>query len=108
MTEVVASCVDKYNLPLYFSSTRWTGEATIFRLLLRHAKKPKRKAIIVQLPIGTEADFKGIVDILSGKAYLYDKDGKVTISDVPEDMVDDVQSARNHLWKTLQSLMMNF
>jgi len=34
------------------------------------------KPIILQLPIGAEAEFKGIVDLISGNAYVYDADGK--------------------------------
>lgn len=44
------------------------------------------KPVIVQLPIGKESDFKGVVDLVSMKAYLYDGSGKVTATDIPTDM----------------------
>lgn len=54
------------------------------------------KPIIVQLPIGSEADFKGIVDLVSMKAYTYD-DGKATAMDIPADIRDLVETERESL-----------
>ena len=36
------------------------------------------KPIILQLPIGSESEFKGVVDLISMKAFTYDEDGKAT------------------------------
>ena len=50
------------------------------------------KPIILQLPIGSEAEFNGIVDLISMKAYTYDAEGKASECDIPSDMqklVDD-------------------
>jgi elongation factor G len=50
------------------------------------------KPIILQLPIGSEAKFTGIVDLISMKAYTYDAEGKASECDIPSDMqklVDD-------------------
>lgn len=55
------------------------------------------KPIIVQLPIGSEADFTGIVDLISMKAYTYDDSGKATAVDIPADMQDTVESEREAL-----------
>lgn len=52
------------------------------------------KPIITQLPIGSEADFKGIVDLVSMKAFTYDADGKATAVDIPADMKDEVDAER--------------
>jgi elongation factor G len=49
---------------------------------------------VVQLPIGSEAEFKGIVDLISMKAYTYDDKGKATAIDIPSDMQDLVESER--------------
>ncbi|GHS96019.1 elongation factor G [Synergistales bacterium] len=56
-------------------------------------------ALPVFLPIGAEANFKGIVDVLKNKAYTYTPDGsgKFTEGDVPADMADAAQSAREAL-----------
>ena len=55
------------------------------------------KAIPVALPVGAEDSFKGLVDLLSGKAHLYDAAGKETIGDAPADMADAVAQWREKL-----------
>ncbi|CAB5105049.1 Elongation factor G-like protein TM_1651 [Olavius algarvensis associated proteobacterium Delta 3] len=52
------------------------------------------KPIVVQLPIGKEADFKGVVDLVRMKAFQYDASGTVTVSDIPSDMQELVASER--------------
>jgi elongation factor G len=53
----------------------------------------------IQLPIGSEADFRGIVDLVENKAILYkDELGKeVEVVDVPAELVDEANAAREHL-----------
>jgi elongation factor G len=48
------------------------------------------KPLIITLPIGSEDSFKGVIDVLKKKAYLYEKDGsgKFTETDIPGDMKD--------------------
>ncbi|MDR2302382.1 MAG: elongation factor G, partial [Deltaproteobacteria bacterium] len=55
------------------------------------------KAVPVALPIGAEDSFKGLVDLLSYKTYLYDSAGKVSEAPVPPDMVEQVSSYREKL-----------
>jgi elongation factor G len=55
------------------------------------------KPIILQLPIGAEDDFKGVVDLISGQAYLYDEGGKAQKGEVPGDMQDAVESEKENL-----------
>lgn len=53
--------------------------------------------LIMTLPIGSEDNFVGVVDLLTRKAYIWDDSGipeNYTISDVPADMVDDVENYR--------------
>jgi elongation factor G len=56
-------------------------------------------AVAVQLPIGKESDFKGIVDLVQQKAYIYkDEMGEeIEEVDIPEDMKDDVKKYREIL-----------
>jgi elongation factor G len=53
----------------------------------------------IQLPIGNEADFRGIVDLVENKAILYlDELGKdVEVVDVPAELVEEANAAREHL-----------
>ncbi len=55
------------------------------------------KPILLQLPIGAEEDFRGVVDLISQKAYLYEEDGKSKVMDVPVEMQDQVASERDAL-----------
>ena len=54
------------------------------------------KPILTQLPIGEKSDFKGIVDLIANKAFIY-KDGKATVTGIPSDMTDEVESERADL-----------
>ncbi len=55
------------------------------------------KPIMVHLPIGKEANFNGIVDLISMKAYTYDENGKATVGDIPADMMEMVEAERETL-----------
>ena len=59
--------------------------------------------LVMVLPIGTEDEFVGVVDLLSRKAWVWDDSGdpmKYEIQDVPADMVDDVEIWREKLIET--------
>ena len=56
--------------------------------------------LVMVLPIGTENDFVGVVDLLTRKAWVWDDSGdpmNYEIQDVPADMVDDVETYREQL-----------
>ncbi|MEM1394921.1 MAG: elongation factor G, partial [Cyanobacteria bacterium P01_H01_bin.150] len=58
------------------------------------------KPLVMVLPIGTESDFVGVVDLLTRKAWVWDDSGdpmNYEIKDVPEDMKDDVETWREQL-----------
>lgn len=58
------------------------------------------KPLVMVLPIGTESEFVGVVDLLTRKAWVWDDSGdpmKYEIKDVPEDMKDDVETWREQL-----------
>lgn len=55
------------------------------------------KPIIIQLPIGSEGDFKGVVDLISMKAYVYDSNGKVSTADIPSDMQELAETEKETL-----------
>ncbi|MGF1678030.1 MAG: elongation factor G [Candidatus Methylacidiphilales bacterium] len=61
------------------------------------------KALVMVLPIGTEGEFKGVVDLLTRKSYIWDESGdpeKFTVGEVPADMKDKVEEFRNLLIET--------
>ncbi|MFO7963554.1 MAG: elongation factor G [Desulfobacterales bacterium] len=55
------------------------------------------KPVIIQVPIGAEADFKGVVDLIAMKAYIYEADGKAKPVDIPDDIRPDVEAEREAL-----------
>ncbi|HIJ56885.1 MAG TPA: elongation factor G [Deltaproteobacteria bacterium] len=55
------------------------------------------KPIILQLPIGSEASFNGVVDLVSLKAYAYDDSGKAKAVEIPSEMQDLVDTEREAL-----------
>jgi len=61
------------------------------------------KPLVMTLPIGTEDDFVGVVDVLSKKAYIWDDTGlpeNYEVSDCPADMVDDLETYHELLIET--------
>lgn len=57
-----------------------------------------KKAVALQLPIGAEGEFSGVVDLLSLKAYKFEDEGRTaTLIDVPADLVDQASEAREAL-----------
>ncbi|MEW5821926.1 MAG: elongation factor G [Cyanobacteriota bacterium] len=54
------------------------------------------KPVLVQMPIGQESHFKGVIDLLKMKAYIYQKDesGKFVEEEIPADLLDEAQSIR--------------
>ncbi len=59
--------------------------------------------LVMVLPIGEESNFKGVVDLLTRKAWIWDESGdpmNYTITDVPADMVEKVEEYREKLVET--------
>lgn len=69
------------------------------RTLASLQKSFGRKVVPIQLPIGSEQDFRGIVDLVTGKAFVYSLDGKgnVKVESIPEDMQAEVERRREEL-----------
>lgn len=57
--------------------------------------------VVLQIPIGEEENFRGYVDIGTRKGYLYNEDGSVTETDVPDDLLDDVEMYRESLMENV-------
>ena len=90
-TETVWRQADEYKVPrmIYVNKMDIMG-ADFFRVLQMIDERLKCNAVPIQLPIGSEAFFKGNIDLLTMKANVfYDELGKdVRVEDIPEDMVD--------------------
>ena len=99
-SETVWHQADKYGVPrvCYINKLDRTG-ADFYKDIDSIAKRLTTKAYPIQLPIGTESDFVGLVDLFTRRAYIYKDDmGKVIDeTDVPEDMKEKVEEYRAKL-----------
>jgi elongation factor G len=91
-TEQVWHYAEERKLPrLAFVNKIERENADFDRVVAQIAAKFDVAAVPIQLPIGSQAEFKGVVDLLAQKAYLGDK---ATEGPIPDDMADAVEEAR--------------
>ncbi|VEN74448.1 Elongation factor G 1 [Candidatus Desulfarcum epimagneticum] len=96
-TEQAWEFADEFGLPRLIFINKLDRERADFTRALNEAVELfKPKPIIVQLPIGAEQDFKGIVDLISMKAYVYDADGNASAGDIPADMMETAETEREN------------
>ncbi len=91
---------DTYNVPrMAFINKMDIMGANFYGAVDQIRNRLGKNAIILQLPIGKEDEFKGIIDLFENKAYIYndDKGEDVQIVDVPDDMKDDAELYRSEL-----------
>ena len=99
-TETVWRQADKYDVPrmVYINKMDIMG-ANFFNVLKMMHDRLKCNAVPIQLPIGAEADFTGVIDLIRMKANVfYDELGKdVREEEIPEDLMDLAQEYREKL-----------
>lgn len=99
-----ADFIAEQNLPCLIVISKMDRERANFEKTLDEIKsKLPVSPAVIHLPIGSEENFKGMVDLVAQKAYLFDDDGsgKMTETDIPEEMVDDVEIYRENLMETV-------
>ena len=99
-SETVWRQANKYKVPrmIYVNKMDIMG-ADFLHVVDMIKTRLKAKPLVIQMPIGAEAFFKGLVDLLEMKAYIYNDDlGKdITVTDIPENMVDLCEEYRELL-----------
>ena len=91
---------DTYNVPrMAFINKMDILGADFYGAVDQIRERLGKNAIVLQLPIGKEDDFKGIVDLFEMKAYIYndEKGEDISIVDIPDDMKDDAELYRTEL-----------
>ena len=91
---------DTYNVPrMAFINKMDILGADFYGAVDQIRNRLGKNAIILQIPIGKEDEFKGIIDLFEMKAYIYndDKGESIDIVDVPEDMKDQADLYRDEL-----------
>ncbi len=99
-TEKMWKAATDYGLPVLFAINLMDRDRASFsRVVAALQKKYGREVTPLQLPIGEESSFSGVVDLVSGKAFTWEHDesNTVTEAEVPGDMADAVASAREAL-----------
>ena len=91
---------DTYNVPrMAFINKMDILGANFYGTVEQIKTRLGKNAICLQLPIGKEDEFKGIIDLFEMKAYIYndDKGDDISVVDIPEDMADDAELYRTEL-----------
>ena len=98
---------DTYNVPrMAFINKMDILGADFYGAVEQIKTRLGKNAIILQLPIGKEDEFKGIIDLFEMKAYIYndDKGENISIVDIPEEMADDAELYRSELIEKISEL----
>jgi len=91
---------DTYNVPrMAFINKMDILGANFFGAVDQIKNRLGKNTIILQIPVGKEDDFKGIVDLFEMQAYIYndDKGEDIEVTDIPEDLKDDAELYRSEL-----------
>ena len=99
-TEKVWAAAEELQLPRLVVCNRLDRErASLDRALDTMRTALGRNCVPVQIPIGQERDFKGVIDLVAMKAYTFagDDSGKMTEAAVPDALADAAKSAREAL-----------
>ena len=99
-SETVWRQADTYNVPrMAFINKMDILGANFYGAVDQIRTRLGKNAICLQLPIGKEDEFKGIIDLFEMKAYIYndDKGDDISITDIPDDMKDEAELYRSEL-----------
>jgi elongation factor G len=90
--------IEERKLPTIICITRMDRERANFTGVIEGIKANlPLKPAITYVPIGAEANFKGVVNVATQKAYLFDDKGKAKETEVPADMVEEIAVYRESL-----------
>ena len=99
-SETVWRQANKYKVPrmIYVNKMDIMG-ADFFHVVDMIKTRLKATPLVIQLPIGAETFFRGLVDLLEMKAYIYNDDlGKdISVEDIPENMIEICEEYREKL-----------
>jgi elongation factor G len=99
-TEKVWDYCTEYDIPRAFVLTWMDRELASFERSMESLEQVfGRNVVALQLPIGTERGFRGVIDLVAMKAHLYkpDGDGKPSIEEIPAALADEAQAAHEKL-----------
>ncbi len=98
---------DTYNVPrMAFINKMDILGANFYGAVDQIRERLGKNAIVLQLPIGKEDDFKGIIDLFEMKAYIYndDKGEDISVVEIPEDMQAEAEKYHEELVEKISEL----
>src|SRR3989442_10056834 len=99
-TEEAWGYAEEFELPRLFVINKLDREnASFTRTMESIGRAFGRQAVPVQIPMGAEKTFAGVVDLVANKAYVYEKDesGRHPVTDIPADLGGAAKEARDTL-----------
>ena len=98
-----AEMVKNRSLPVVLVVNKMDRERADFQKAIDEVKKALPfKPVVLHLPIGAEENFKGYIDVVTGKAYMFNGDkGATTPAEIPADLADDVALYREALMESV-------
>jgi len=99
-TEKVWDYCTEYDIPRAFVLTWMDRELSSFERSMESLQEIfGRNVVSLQLPIGTEKGFRGVIDLVAMKAHIYKPggDGKPSIEEIPAALADDAKAAHEQL-----------
>jgi elongation factor G len=100
-TETVWGYANEFQVPRVLYVSKMDAERADFLKVVEDVKKafPSQPAVPVQMPIGKEGSFKGVIDLIRRKAYVYSEDGsgQFEMKDVPGELKNEVEQLREKL-----------
>jgi elongation factor G len=96
-TELAWQQVRAHNLPTLIVVNKMDKENADYWKAVDTFREFSPRPVAIQAPIGHEADFKGVVDLLTRKAYEFDAQGRPKEVPIPADLAVEVESRRSPL-----------
>jgi elongation factor G len=100
-TERTWNTAEEFGLPRVVAITKLDREhASFFGALASVQDTLSPHAVAVFIPIGTESNFRGVIDLLTDKAYIY-AGGKLEVSSIPEALAESARAQRTKLLEAI-------
>ncbi len=99
-SEKVWRQADKYKVPrMIFVNKMDRPDSDFFRVVDKIKTRLGSNAVPIQIPIGASETFKGIIDLVENKAYIYNNDlgTDITVTDIPEEYKEQAAKYRQEL-----------
>lgn len=98
-TERFIDLITERSLPCLICITKMDRERANFQETFDEIKSSfsSLKPVVLYLPIGAEKDFRGVIDLVSGQALLFQPDGTAAPAEIPADLTDEAAARRASL-----------